>query len=273
MNLTEWARNILEGESLEDKLMAPPKEIKGELYYPDLPLVPARSSKIKFSDQNMKFPKKENLHLLDKKALALNSFANHELLAIEMMANALLQFKEQSDEDRKFKIGIINTIKDEQKHFKLYVNRMQDLGYEFGDFPLNDFFWKQMQKIKTPESFIGVMSLTFESANLDFALYYKKIFESLGDHETAKVLEVVYQDEISHVAFGVFYADKWKKDKSLWDYYLSVLPFPLTPARSKGIGFDEKSRLMAGYSKEFINSLKNYSDSFHVTKRNPNHEK
>ena len=184
-----------------------------------------------------------------------------------MMACALLQFPERNEDDRKFKIGIINTIRDEQKHFKLYVHRLNELGYEFGDFPLNDFFWKQMQKIKTPESFIGVMSLTFESANLDFALHYKQIFEQLEDHETAKVLDIVYHDEISHVAFGVHYADRWRNEKSLWEYYLSVLPFPLTPARSRGIGFHEQSRFDAGLSLDFINSLKNYSDTFHVTKR------
>lgn len=262
----DYFRSILEGGSLSDKLSLENFNWDDWSEY-ELPSYPHRNEKIKFSTEQLKFPKKDSLRLDEKKALALHSFANHELLAIEMMAAAILFFPHKTEEDLKIKKGIFSSLKDEQKHFKLYVNRLNDLGFEFGDFPLNDFFWRQMPSIKNMSQYFSVMALTFEAANLDFAQYYRNIFSSFDDHKTAKILEVVLEDEISHVALGSFWLKKWRNDKSLWEYYLSSLPWPLTPARSKGIGYDPVLHAKAMNDDEFVQNLSHYEDPFRITKR------
>lgn len=262
----EYFRSILEGDLLSDKLHVESFEWDQWSEY-SIPKLPARTERIKISPTQLKFPKKENLHLDEKKALALHSFANHELLAIEMMAAAILAFPHETAEDIRLKNGIFTALKDEQKHFKLYVDRLNELGFEFGDFPLNDFFWRQMPSIKNMSQYLAVMALTFEAANLDFAQYYRDIFLSLDDPKTAGILDIVLEDEISHVALGSFWLKKWRQDKTLWEYYLSSLPFPLTPARSRGIGFDPLIHSKAMGDEKFILELINYEDSFHVTKR------
>ncbi len=78
------------------------------------------------------------------------------------------------------------------------------------------------------------MSLTFEAANLDFAHFYEKVFRELGDLKTASTLKIVYEDELSHVQLGARYLEKWRGDKDFWTYYNENLPWPITPARSKG---------------------------------------
>lgn len=262
----DFARFILEGENLSDKLLNSTVNW-GDWKEFSLPDLPGRRGKIIFSSNQVKFPKSQQLREIDKKAVALNSFANHELLAIEMMACALLIYPHKTSEDLRFKRGILTALKDEQKHFKLYIQRLNELGYEFGDFPLNDFFWRQMEKLKTPAQYAAVMSLTFEAANLDFAQYYSKIFRELGDAQTADILDIVLQDEIGHVSFGAHWLNKWKKNQDLWNYYLESLPWPLTPARSKGIGFDPLIHLKAMNDEIFITSLVNYDDQFKITKR------
>ncbi|MBD63776.1 MAG: hypothetical protein CME62_01100 [Halobacteriovoraceae bacterium] len=271
MELSEFAKKILFGSTLEDKLIRPDKiEFDDDQKFREkvfnLPFKPARSEQIGFSDENIKFPK-GHFHLKEKQAIALHSFANHELLACEMMAAALLRYPHDTEELKRFKRGIINTIFDEQKHFKLYVQQLERLGYSFGDYPLNDFFWSYMKDLDTPEKYTAVMAMTFESANLDFATYYEKIFRDLGEDEIADVLLEVLKDEISHVGFGVRYLNKWREDRELWNYYISQLPWPLTPARSKGQHFAYSPRLKAGMPREFIQSQKNYKDEFKVTKR------
>lgn len=266
LNYFDFARSILEGEDLTDKLIncSVDWEDWREFSLPDLP---ARNKKISFSLNQVKFPKTQHLKDDEKKAIALNSFANHELLAIEMMACALLIYPHESPEDVRFKRGILTALKDEQKHFQLYVQRLNQLGYEFGDFPLNDFFWRQMEKLKTPSQYTAVMSLTFEAANLDFAQYYSKIFHEMGDKQTADILQIVLQDEITHVSFGAHWLNRWRKDQDLWNYYLECLPWPLTPARSKGIGFDPLIHQKAVDDENFIHSLTHYDDQFKITKR------
>ncbi|MFA5583038.1 MAG: DUF455 family protein [Bacteriovoracaceae bacterium] len=262
----DYFRSILEGSSLEDKLEVTTFNWDEWSEY-SLPAYPSREEKIKFSSEQLKFPKKDSLRIDEKKAMALHSFANHELLAIEMMAAAILVFPHKTDDDIKIKKGIFTALKDEQKHFKLYVNRLNELGFEFGDFPLNDFFWRQMPSIKSMGEYFAVMALTFEAANLDFAQYYKNVFLSFDDHKTAQILDIVLEDEISHVALGSYWMKKWRVDKSLWQYYLDSLPWPLTPARSRGIGFDPLLHSKAMGDDDFISQLKTYEDPFRITKR------
>jgi uncharacterized ferritin-like protein (DUF455 family) len=185
-----------------------------------------------------------------------------------MMASALLIYPHSNDEDLRFKKGIYSALKDEQKHLGLYIKRLNELGYEFGDFPLNDFFWRQMPKLETPSQYLAVMALTLESANLDFAQFYSRIFHDLGDTKTADILNIVLQDEISHVAFGGHWMKRWRQNKDLWQYYNDSLPWPMTPARGKGIGYDPELHLKAVGDSDFVKSLSEYNDDFMVTRRN-----
>ncbi len=264
----EILSRILLSESLDAKLESLSNIDLDEIkLIESIPLRPARPDKIKFSEKQLKFPKAKSLSDDNKKALALNSFANHELLAIEMMVCALLYYPLKTKEDRLFKKGILQTIQDEQKHFSLYRNRMNDLGYDFGDFPINGFFWSYMDKMKTPSEYSAIMSLTFEAANLDFASYYRDIFKELGDEITADIMDIVYKDEISHVALGGHYLNIWKKDKTLWQYYNDCLPFPLTPARSKGIRFQSEHRRKCNLGDDFVSKITDYQDNFKITNR------
>lgn len=265
MKLSDFTKNILLGDDLDSKLFYP-EIIEFDDFQEQRIDIPKRSGKIEFSAKQARFPK-GNFHEKKRTAMALNAFANHELLAVEIMAYALSIFPHNTQELVRFKKGILSALKDEQKHFRLYANRMKDLGYEFGDFPLNDFFWKHMKDMKTPQEYLSMMAMTFEAANLDFSFQYEKIFRDLGDSKTADVLKIVYEDEISHVGFGVNYLNKWKEDKSLWEYYRFCLPFPLTPARARGKSFDENSRIRAKMDNDFITNLLNYKDDYKVTTR------
>src|SRR5688500_12278533 len=122
MNSFNFARQLLLGTTLQDKLLDTAFEW-AEWQEFTLPSLPGRSDRISFSDKQFKFPKQGRLHEVDKKAMALHSFANHELLAIEMMAAALLIYPHEGEEGVRFKRGIVTALKDEQKHLKMYIQR------------------------------------------------------------------------------------------------------------------------------------------------------
>ncbi len=262
----EAVEQIVFGKSLKDKLSTLPafEKIQKPLI---LPLLPARENQIQFSSKQQKFPKKDKFANEIYRGMALHFFANHELLAIEMMATALLIYPEETTQDIFFKKGILASLRDEQNHLAIYLKRMKDFGIELGDYPLNDFFWKYMPSLKTTENFTALVCLTFESANLDFSLYYKKIFEGIEDYTSAQVMQQIYQDEISHVAFGRSYLNQKKIDQSLWDYYRSLLPPPSTPARARGTEFSVESRYQCGLDEDYVQKLKDYQDDYLITKR------
>lgn len=268
MHYHEFAKTLLLGSSIEDKILGP-KDLIYDFSNLDfeIPDSPGRMEKMHFDNTQIKFPKKTSFHLDEKRGLAIHFFANHELLAIEMMACALLYYPVKNDQDILFKKGLVKTIQDEQKHFKMYANRMKEFGIEFGDYPLNDFFWRQMKELKTPSHFYALMALTFESANLDFALYYEESFKAVDDEKSAQMMRVVFEDEISHVALGSRWLNAWRGDKTLWEYFSNHLPSLMTPARAKGIQFNRDSRLKAGLDVGFVDNLQNYYDNFGITNR------
>lgn len=273
MNVYDLAENILFGGNLEDKLCHAKlsevdyskKEQPKSLVLPDLPI---RSTQIKISAEQAKFPRRASFHLDEKKAMALHFFANHELLAIEMMAAAILFYDFKTDDERvRFQKGLVKTIQDEQKHLKLYTSRMKEWKLSLGDLPLNDFFWNYMSSLKTPAMFYAAMALTFESANLDFAKYYSICFKEVDDDKTSQIMQTVYEDEISHVALGAKWLNLWRQDKDLWSYYCESLPELLTPNRAKGINYQASYRVEAGLDPHFCQKLSDFNDGFRVTTR------
>jgi uncharacterized ferritin-like protein (DUF455 family) len=267
MKISQIVHEILKGKNLSQKLVSL-EEIEYDQFSAFEIQRPARSRKIDFSSEQKKFPR--SLKEVESRAYALHSFANHELLAIEIMAYCLNQFSNNfpfQKDALPFKKAIISAIKDEQKHLSLYIGRINELGFEFGDFPLNDFFWSYALKIKTPEQYFSMMSLTFEAANLDFAHYYKNVFNSIGDKKSAAIMNEVFIDEIKHVRIGGNFLSRWKRNKSLWDYYVENLILPLSADRSKGIRFNPLWRSKAGLDEEFVKSLVDYQSGFAITKR------
>ncbi len=266
MDLVQQAQLIVGGASLEDKLY--PIEYTEFNVKSLRPLIvdPGRNKKIQFSHDQIKFPTKKKLLIDEGKALALHFFANHELLAIEMMALAILKYPLIGKKGDFFRKNIISTIKDEQKHFLLYTERMKEFGVEFGDYPVNNFFWKHIHECESIESFYAMMALTFESANLDFADYYGSLFSQIGDDKTSNILKKVLEDEIRHVSIGWNYLQS-SKQNNIWSYYLSLLPEKITPSRSKGSIFRPSLRKKAGMDEQFISELTHYKDGFKITNR------
>ncbi|MEM7196545.1 MAG: DUF455 family protein, partial [Pseudomonadota bacterium] len=77
----------------------------------------------------------------------LHFFANHELLAAELMALVLLKFPEAPAD---FRMGVARTLQEEQMHTRLYMKRLRECGVPFGSEPVNGFFWNSVSTMQTP---------------------------------------------------------------------------------------------------------------------------
>lgn len=266
MELSEYARMILYGAGLQEKLYRPAAftDTKQESAV-SIPAFPKRSPLISLKNKNSKkgFPSKSSLNRKENRGRVLHFFANHELLALELMALVLLKFPKAP---KTFRLGIGKTMLEEQQHLELYLNRMNQLGIGFGEEYLNDFFWKCIATVKSPLEFTAKMSLTFEQGNLDFSYYYWKLFEKLEDYETSKILKQVYEDEIQHVKHGAIWFRRFKDQQgfninSEWDVYSQILSKPLSPVRARGPIFIKQAREEAGLNPDFIEQIQHYQGS------------
>lgn len=257
MEMREWACRILAATTLEDKLLDPGSLTDEQ---PGPPLIwsePSRPTGMEFNrrSREQKLPSFQEHGDPDKRAVCLHRFAGHELLAVEIMAYTLLAFPEAPPIFRK---GLAHTLKEEQGHVRLYINRLKELGVNFGDLPLYRHFWMHTPYITSPMHYVSIMSLTFEMANLDFAPMYGKSFQHFGDQESAQLMATILKDEISHVSFGLHWLKRMKhKETSEWNAWEKTLATTLlTPKRAKGFLLHEDHRYRAGIPEEWVQNLK-----------------
>jgi uncharacterized ferritin-like protein (DUF455 family) len=205
------------------------------------------------------FPGTRHLEQADERGRLLHFFANHELLATELMALVLLKFP---DAPAAFRKGVYETLKDEQEHTRLYMERMKSCGIEFGAIPVSGYFWRAVSGMESPLDYVAGLSLTFEQANLDFARHFSACFAEVGDADSAKLLQKIYRDEIGHVAYGLKWFRRWKNpSESDWEAFCRQLKFPLSPARAKGFSINVEGRRAAGLPLDFIENLNVFSQS------------
>ena len=250
------------GSSLEDKFLSPVDlHDDGLPFSGPIPDLPGRPPSLTFSRGG---PSSEltRLKKLDgdrERGELLHLFANHELLAIELMALCLLRFH---DAPPSFRRQVLSTLADEQRHAKAYLERMKSCGVELGERPVNGTFWNHLKNMDSIESYCSGMALTLEQANLDFAHHFEKRFRQVGDITTADLLQEVYQDEIFHVRVGVQHLKgQLKKGEQLWDIWTQHLNPPLSPSRAKAYEMDIEGRRSAGLEDDFIDKLRRYERS------------
>ena len=264
MEIRQFAEQVLFGTRWEDKLAVLDRyEDRAPGAGIATPSAPGRPLGLGLDEwhhrEKLRFRDVRHFHSEKERGLVLHFFANHELLALELMALALLKFPQAPE---KFRRGLVQTLRDEQEHVRLYQRRMQEIGVQFGEIPVGDFFWKAIGPMETPMDFITGLSLTLEQANLDYARHYAEVYRQLDDPETAAILERIYRDEIGHVKHGLTWFRRWQEaGVSEWDAYRQALRFPLGPARAKGIGFNRVGRLQAGLSADYIDELELFSQS------------
>jgi uncharacterized ferritin-like protein (DUF455 family) len=263
METREFAAKVLFSNTLEEKL-APPVDLTDHLpgRSMETPGEPGRPVDLRLRRDGVRagFPGSTQLINEEHRGILLHFFANHELLATELMALVLLKFPEAPAE---FRRDIVHTLQEEQNHTKWYLKRMQECGVNFGDFPLSGFFWDSIAPMETPLDYVTRLSLTFEQANLDYARHYAKVLMEAGDPETARILARIYRDEIGHVGYGLKWFQRWKAaGESDWEAYKKQLPFPLSPARGRGnVPFNAEGRRKAGLAEDFIHEMKVFSQS------------
>lgn len=267
--------SVLECGDLETKLAAPRTRdgVPLDDTTPGEPVLldaPARDPGLEMSAGLGKLPKPGELSSPDARALCLARFAHHELMAVELFAWALLRWP---DVPAGLRRGLLGALADEQKHCRLYLDRLAAHEARFETFDHSDYFWKQAPAIAASphgmRAYLAAMGLTLEQANLDFSITYRDAFRQAGDEASARVCQVVHDDEIGHVRLAVEWlprlgggpddsADERHGDEggSQADdgiaLYEDNVPFPLGASRAKGKRFEPAPRRAAGLSDRFI---------------------
>lgn len=182
--------------------------------------------------------------------------AHIELNAIDLAADMIARFTLHpriAEEDRlDFVSDWSSVCDDESRHFLLLADRLNALGIAYGDHPAHNGLWEAAQSTRNNfPARVAIAPLVLEARGLDVTPGMIQRLKNVGDHESVAILEVIYVEEIGHVAIGV----RWFKylatqqSKTAESYFHG-----LVKAHFKGqikSPFNDKARTLARLSRAY----------------------
>ncbi|WP_028917810.1 ferritin-like domain-containing protein [Pseudoxanthomonas sp. J35] len=134
------------------------------------------------------------------KAAFLHAIAHIELNAIDLGWDAVYRFRGLPEQ---FYLDWARVADDEARHFAMLRQRLQECGYDYGDFDAHNGLWEMCEK--TAQDGLARMALVprvLEARGLDVTPGMIERLRTMGDTRTVAVLEVILREEVSHVAAG-----------------------------------------------------------------------
>ena len=134
------------------------------------------------------------------RAAFVHSIAHIELNAIDLAWDAVYRFRGLPPAYYADWVGVAA---DEARHFGLLRDRLRALGHDYGDFDAHNGLWEMAGK--TAHDGLARMALVprvLEARGLDVTPGMIVKLRTLGDGETADILETILREEIAHVAAG-----------------------------------------------------------------------
>ena len=249
---------FIRSESMEVKLAAPVPAGATDTLQWERPAVarrlerPGRPRDLRLVERAPRVPSPGALVRVEARARLVHTFLHHELQAAELFAWAVLAFP---DAPRAFRTGLLGLCREELGHLALYERHLAELGFRYGDFPVRDWFWERVASCSTASSFVALLGLGLEGANLEHSARFAQAFRAAGDVEGARILERVEHDEVAHVAFAVRWFERLSGEPLDYATWRAALPAPLTPAVLRGRPLNRPARLKAGLDASFLAQL------------------
>ena len=100
----------------------------------------------------------------------------------------------------------VKSADEEAKHFNLICACLEALGSHYGALPAHSGMWRAAED--TADDIMGrlaVVPMVLEARGLDVTPGMIEIFEKAGDTKAVEAMNVIYAEEVGHVAYG----SKW----------------------------------------------------------------
>ena len=134
------------------------------------------------------------------RATLIHAILHIEFNAINLALDAVYRFRDMPNE---YYSDWLKVAFEESYHFTLLEQRLNDMGFAYGDMPAHNGLWEMV--LKTDHDVLIRMALVprvLEARGLDVTPGMIEKLRKVGDLETIKILEIILRDEIGHVAIG-----------------------------------------------------------------------
>ena len=180
------------------------------------------------------------------RARLLHAIVHIEFSAINLALDHAARFPGLPEEYYADWIGVAA---EEAYHFTILRERLNSLGYDYGDFPAHAGLWEMaMKTADDPLARMALVPRLLEARGLDATPPIQRRLEQAGDEASARVLDIILRDEIGHVGLGDQWfrrlcAERGVEPESTYRELLRSFkaPRPILP-------MNESARLQAGFS-------------------------
>lgn len=132
----------------------------------------------------------------------LHALAHIELNAIDLAWDIIARWPDAMPKG--FYDDWVQVAEDEARHFEMLVQLLDDLGAAYGDLPAHDGLWEAATKTQDDlMARLAIVPMTLEARGVDTTPATLARLEGNGDTATPPVLQIILEDEITHVAAGV----------------------------------------------------------------------
>ncbi|XP_063045174.1 uncharacterized protein si:ch73-314g15.3 [Engraulis encrasicolus] len=146
---------------------------------------------------------------LASRVALLHSLANIEQWAIDLSWDVIARFSNTrlstgEPLPRQFFSDFVKVAGDEAKHYNLLEKRITELGSYFGALPVHNGLWQSASD--TAQDLLArlaIVHMVHEARGLDVHPQTLSRFAAQGDAKSVEALDVIYADEITHVAAGL----------------------------------------------------------------------
>ncbi|HLO76770.1 MAG TPA: ferritin-like domain-containing protein [Magnetospirillum sp.] len=132
----------------------------------------------------------------------LHALAHIELNAIDLAWDIICRFPDEAL-PKAFHDDWVQVALDEAVHFEMLQSLLSQLGAAYGDLPAHDGLWQAAEKTADDlMARLAVVPMTLEARGLDTTPATMDKLARNGDTVTPPALDIIYHDEIRHVAAG-----------------------------------------------------------------------
>jgi uncharacterized ferritin-like protein (DUF455 family) len=160
-------------------------------------------------------PRRRNFGSPIGRIALLHALAHIELNAIDLAWDIVARFGNRGL-PRAFFDDWLGVAAEEAEHFELLRTRLATLGCGYGALPAHDGLWEAAAATEHDlVARLAIVPLVLEARGLDVTPEMIRRLERGGDLESAQILARIYEDEIGHVAVGLFWFERICRDAGL----------------------------------------------------------
>ncbi|WP_447981229.1 ferritin-like domain-containing protein [Achromobacter kerstersii] len=144
--------------------------------------------------------KHRSMATLEGRAALLHALAHIEFNAVNLALDILWRFAGMPDA---FYRDWLRVAREEAYHFDLLRQRLDTLGYAYGDFPAHNGLWDMAERTRGDLlARLALVPRTLEARGLDASPMIRNKLAGAGDADSAAIVDIILRDEIGHVAIG-----------------------------------------------------------------------